>query len=100
MRIGADERIRIRFKAIARGNRADDACQILQVYLVANAGFRRDHLEILKCRLSPAQKGVTFGVTLKFQLRVYSERVHISETVYLDGVVDHQFGGKEGIDTF
>ena len=98
MGIRADKRIGIRFDAIARRYRANDARQILQIHLMADARSRRHRFEILKRGLSPTQERVTLHVALKFEFGVQCERIAGAEIVHLHRVVDDQFHGKERID--
>ena len=96
--IGADERIGIRFQRIAVGHGADDAGKIFDVYLVADAGVRRDDLEIAEGFLSPAEEDVALDVALEFEFGVETEGAGAAEIVHLDGVIDHEFGGEKRID--
>ena len=77
-----------------------DARQIFEIHLVANAGIRRNDLEIVQGFLSPAQEGVALDVALKFEFRVEREGHVGAELVHLHGVVDHQFRGQQGIHFF
>ena len=65
---------------------------------MANAGIRRHDLEILQALLSPAEKGVALDVALHFEVGVEREGVRGAELIHLHGMVDDEFGGKQGID--
>ncbi len=65
---------------------------------MANAGIRRNHFEILKRRLTPAQERITFHVALKLQFRIQAECIDIPKIIHLHGMVNHQLGGKQRID--
>ena len=65
---------------------------------MADAGIRRNDLEILKTFLSPAQESVALDIALHFEIGVEREGARGAELVHLHGVVDHEFGGKQRID--
>ena len=98
MRIGAHHRIRIRLNFVGRRHGANHARKIFQIYLVANPRVWRNYFEIVKCRLAPAQEGISLHVALKFQLRVQSESIDAAKTIDLHRMVDDQFRGEQGID--
>ena len=66
MGIRADERIGIRFDTIAGRYRANDARQIFQVDLMADARAWRNSFEILKRGLAPTQERISLLVALEF----------------------------------
>ncbi len=76
----------------------DNARQIFEVHLVANAGVRRNHFEILEGLLSPAQEGVAFDVALHLEIGIEGEGAGRAEFVHLYGMVDHQFRRQQRID--
>ena len=96
--IGAHDGIGIGLDFVAGRHRANDAREIFEVHLMADAGVGRDDFEILKSGLPPAEKSVALDVALEFELGVETESVAAAETVHLDGVIDHQLGGKKRID--
>ena len=100
VRIGADERIgegeARAFLLLAE----NDAGEIFEIHLVANAGVRRDDFEILKTFLAPAEEGVALDIALHFEVGVEGEGAGDAEFVHLHGMVDHQFGGQQRIDFF
>src|SRR5262249_61070696 len=59
VRIGANHGVWIRFKLLAARHRADDASEILEIDLVADAGVRWNDFEILKRGLAPAKKRIS-----------------------------------------
>lgn len=65
---------------------------------MANSSIWWNDFEILESALTPAEKGIALHVALKFEFRVQSKRVHVSEIVHLHGMVDDQFCRKERID--
>ena len=77
---------------------ADDAREIFEIDLVADARVWRDDAEILECGLAPAKEGVALDVALEFEFGVEAERLRGAEIIDLHGVVDDEFGGKERID--
>ena len=97
VRIGAHQRVGIsqhrRLLVIAEHHRSE----ILEVYLVHDAGIRRHDAEVLEGGLTPAQKRVSLLVALEFQQRIETECVLRSELVHLHGVVDDQVGGNQRV---
>ena len=63
-----------------------------------DAGSWRDHPEIMKGGLSPAQKRIPFPVSLKLPFHVELERVRATERINLNRMIDDQFGRDQGID--
>ena len=70
---------------------------MLDVHLVHDAGSRRHYLEVVECRLAPAQELVALTVALVFDLDVAFERVRLAEQVCDDGVVNDQLSGCERV---
>ncbi len=93
VRVGADERVRER-DAVAL---LDDAREVLEVDLVADAGAGRHHLEVAERALAPAEEGVPLEVALELELDVPREREPRGELVDLDGVVDHELGRDQRV---
>ena len=54
--VGSDQRVRVRLQHAILFDPEDDSCQVFQVDLVNDPGVWRDHLEIVKGILSPAQE--------------------------------------------
>src|SRR5487761_217483 len=65
---------------------------------MADAGIGRRNLEILKTVLSPAKQRVALYVAHEFEFGIESERLRRAELIDLDRMVDHEFGGEQGID--
>ncbi len=98
VRVGADQRIGERDPGIPLLFAEHNAREIFQIYLVADAGVRRNNFEILKPFLAPAEKRVAFDIALHFEISVERERVRGAELIHLHGVVDDELSGKQGID--
>jgi len=91
VRIGADERVGIeRARLLVK---EDDAREIFKIDLMNDAGPWRYDAEVLQGALPPAQQRVSLSVALILQLDVDVERADRAESVYLDGVVDHEVNG-------
>ena len=76
----------------------DDAREVLEVHLVADAGVGRHDAEVAERALAPAQERVTLLVALELQPGVRRERAGARELVDLHGVVDDEVGRRERID--
>ena len=76
----------------------DGAPQVFQVDLVADAGARRYHAEVVEGALAPAQEGVAFAVTLHFDVDVLFEGAAAGELVHHHRVVDHQVHRRQRVD--
>ena len=98
MGVSADEGvgIRDRFAVDLRGE--DDAGEIFEIDLVADAHAGRDGGEVAEGRLAPLQEGVALAVALEFEQRVGVVGRGRAVLVHLHGVVDDELGGREGID--
>ena len=72
--------------------------EVLEVHLVADAGVRRHHLEVVEGRLAPAQERVALLVALELELGVALEREPLGEHVHLDRVVDDEFHRHQRVD--
>ena len=94
VRVGADERVGER-DAVAV---LDDAREVLEVHLVADAGARRHDLEAAERLLAPAQEEVALAVALELELDVAPERHARRERVDLHRVVDHELGRDQRVD--
>ena len=98
VRIGADHGVGVGLNFISRRHGADDAREIFEIYLVADAGVGRHNFKIVESGLAPAQKSVALHVALKFQFGVQAEGVDATEAVHLHGMIDDQFSGEQRID--
>jgi len=67
---------------------------------VADAGIRRDDLEIIESFLAPAEEGVALDVAKEFDFGVEGERTGGAELVDLNRVVNDEIGGQKRIDFF
>ena len=98
VRIGADERIgegepRAIFLLLE-----NDAREIFEIDLVADARVWRDDFEILESFLAPAQEGVALDVALHFEVGVEEKCAGRAELVHLHGMIDDEFSGQQRID--
>ncbi len=98
VRIGADDGIGVSLHAASGRHGADYTGEIFEIYLVADAGVRRNDFEIFEGGLAPAEKGVALDIALKLQLGVETESIGVAEFIDLHGMVDDQLGGEEWID--
>jgi hypothetical protein len=76
----------------------DDAGQVFEVDLVADAHAGRDGREVAERGLAPLEEGVALAVALEFEGGVEVVGVAGAEFVDLDGVVDDQLRGLERVD--
>ena len=98
MRVGADQRVGIS-ECLAVNLRGEDhAREIFEIHLVADAHARRHGGEVAKSRLAPLQKGVALAVALELEQGIGLVGHGRAVLVHLHGVIDDQFGGREGID--
>src|SRR5262249_18578855 len=72
--------------------------QIFEVDLMANAGARRHHAEVVEGAGAPAQELVAFLVALIFDLDVPGKSIGRAKEINLHRVVDDQVDGHQGID--
>ncbi len=98
VRVGADASVRVSADNAVDFTGHDGAGQVLDVDLVHNAGARRDDLEVVKCRLAPAQELVTLPVALVFDLHIALQCAGVAEGVNLDRVVNDHFGRCQRVD--
>jgi hypothetical protein len=80
------------------GRGEDDAREIFEIDLVADAHPRGDGGEIAEGGLAPLQEGVALVIALEFEERVGGVGAGGSELIHLDGVINDELGGLEGID--
>ena len=74
VRVGADDGVGIGLLALAFFGE-DDACQILDIDLVHDAGVGRHHAEIAESALAPAQEGISLTVALELHTGVVGQRM-------------------------
>ncbi len=68
--------------------------QVFEIDLVDDAGIGRNHAEVLKGGLRPAQEAVALAVARIFQQRIGAERVRRAKLVHLYGMIDDQVRGQ------
>ena len=98
MGVHSHDRVRIGEGIAVFFRTADHLAQVFEIYLVADAGVRRDHFEIAEGLLPPAEEGVTLDIALVFDLRVLMERLRGAEAVHLDRVVDDKIDRRKRVD--
>ena len=76
----------------------DDAGEVLQVDLVADAGVRRHDEEVVEGLLGPAQQLVALLVALELEVGVDPERARAAEGIRDHGVVDDELRRDERVD--
>jgi len=76
VRVGADEGVGVGLPVVGGEN---DAREVLEVHLVADAGPRWDDLEALEAALSPAQQLVALDVALVLDVDVVDDDVGVPE---------------------
>ena len=76
----------------------DDAGEVFEVDLVADAHAGGDGGEVVEGGLAPLEEGVALAVALELERGVGVVGVGGAELVDLDGVVDDELGGLEGVD--
>ena len=94
VRVRADKRVGERAPAA----RLDDAREVLEVDLVADAGVRRHDLQRVERALTPPEECVALAVSLELELRVARDREAARKVVHLDRVVDHELGRDQWVD--
>ena len=72
--------------------------QMLQIDLMADAGARRHHAEIVERLLAPAQKGIALAIALILEADILGEGFLVAEMIDHDRVVDHQIDRRQRID--
>ena len=98
VRVGTDQRVRIRPRDAAAVCAEHHAREVLEVHLVDDAGLGRHDAEVGERVLAPAEKRVTLPVARVLEVRVEVERVGRAEVVHLHGVVDDEFHRLERVD--
>ncbi len=96
--VGAHQRIGQQYGFALRLLRKNHFGQEFQIHLVHDARGGRNHAEILKGLLAPAQEFVTLAIALKLNFGVVFKCAGIAEEVHLHGVVDHQVHRNQWID--
>ena len=93
--VGADERVRVGVAVLVVEHHAS---KVFEVHLMADAGARRDHLEVVERFLAPTKERVPLVVPLVLQHHVVGERLGSAVLVHLHGVIDDEFDGHERVD--
>ena len=78
--------------------RPDGAGEIFEVDLMADAGARRHHTEIVERALAPLQERVALAVAVVFELHVLAEGIRLAEVVHHHRMVDHQIDRRQRVD--
>ncbi|MNM87758.1 hypothetical protein D3C81_999470 [compost metagenome] len=90
MGVGADQGVGEGVGAAVLVLGPDGAPEVFQVDLVADAGARWHHAEVIEGILAPAQEGVAFAVALHFDVDVLAEGLLSAVAVDHHRMVDHQ----------
>ena len=98
MRVGADQRVRIRHRLAVARVLEHDAGEVLEVDLVDDAGVGRDDAEVGEGVLPPAQEDIALAVPRELEIRVELEGVRPAVGIDLDGVVDDELDGLQRVD--
>ena len=94
MGVGPDQCVRVKNPVLFE----DNLCQVLKIHLVDDTDGRRDNRKSLKGLLAPFKELVAFPVALKFNPQIVREGRSRSGAIHLDGVVNHQVDGNQGLD--
>ena len=100
MRIGANQGVWVGEPGAIFLLGENDFGEVFEIYLMADAGVRRDDLEIVECFLAPAEESVALDVAKEFDLGIECERTGGAELVDLNRVVNDEIGGQKRIDFF
>ena len=97
--VGTHQRVRVGLdNAVVPVPREDHPGEVFQVDLVADAGVRWDHHEVVEGLLRPSQQLVALVIALELQLGVLPGCIRGAEHIGDDRVVDHEFTGDQGVD--
>jgi len=101
MGIGADEGIRVgEERSIGLFLGEDTPGEVFEVHLMDNPDSRRDNAKGFKGLLAPFEELIALAVSFEFVLHVEHESLFCAVDVDLDGVIDHEIDGDEGLDDF
>ena len=102
VRVRADEGVWVGKDQAVRAGRSgeDDAGEVFQVDLVADAHAGGDGGKVVEGGLAPFEEGVALAIALELERGVKVIGVGGAELVNLDGVVDDELRGLEGVDFF
>ncbi len=96
--VGADQRIGIGDKRAVLLAGPHGLGEIFEIDLVADAGARRHHAEILEGGLAPAQELVALAVALIFALDIVGEGHAVAEGIDHHRMVDDQIDRHQRVD--
>lgn len=91
--IGSDDGVRVEEVVSVH----DDTSEVLQVDLMDDTRARRDNLEVVEGLGSPLQELEALSVSLEFHLFVDSSSISCAGLVDLDGVINDEVNGHEGV---
>ena len=95
--VGADAGVGVGAQHAVHFTRHDGAGQVLDVDLVHNAHSRGNDLEVIKCRLAPAEELVPLAVALVLDLHVALQGAGVTEGIDLDRVVNDHFRRRQRV---
>jgi hypothetical protein len=97
--VGADQRVGIgHHLAGLVGVEPDRLGEVFEVHLVADAGARGHHAEIVERALAPFEEHVALHVALVFAVHVHLEGARVAELVDHHRVVDDEVHGVQRVD--
>ncbi len=98
MTVGANQRVGHRNSALFIFTQEHAFGQELQIHLMHDPDVRRHDAKVVERLLSPAQKLVSFTVSLEFTIDVKLQCVFAAEAVDLHRMVDHEVDWDQRID--
>ena len=98
VRVGADQRIRIRVGLFADDLGEHALRQVLEVYLVDYPGVGRNHAEVVQRLLSPAQERVALLISSELEIGVDEQCCFRPIFIDLHRVVDDEIDWLERVD--
>jgi hypothetical protein len=99
--ISADEGIRVgKDGSIGLFLREDTPSEVFEVHLMDNPDSRGDNAKGFKGLLAPFEELIALAVSFEFILHVEHESLFCAVDIDLDGVIDHEIDGHEGLDDF
>ena len=98
VRIGADQRVRIRQRLAVDRLAEDDPREILEIDLMDDAGVGRHDAEVVERFLAPAQERVALAVAAELERGVQVGRVALGIVVDLHRVIDDELDRLQRVD--
>ena len=98
VRIGADERVRIRQHPAVDLLAENDAREVLEIDLVDDAGVGRDDAEVVEGLLAPAEERVALAVTPELEGGVQIGGVALDVVIDLHRVIDDELHRLQRVD--